>query len=56
MKKSMFLTGGGANVDIPDYLDYEKKLLEILTLSIQGLASVGDSDEVAKSDGKYICL
>ncbi|KAK4882508.1 hypothetical protein RN001_005827 [Aquatica leii] len=44
-KKSMFLTGGGIDVDIPEYVDYEKKLLEILTLSIQGLSSVGDKIE-----------
>ncbi|KAF5299654.1 hypothetical protein FQA39_LY11449 [Lamprigera yunnana] len=46
----MFLTGGGIDVDIPEYVDYEKKLLEILTLSIQGLSSVGDSDEIEKRD------
>ncbi|KAK5647413.1 hypothetical protein RI129_002305 [Pyrocoelia pectoralis] len=31
-------------------------LLEILTLSIQGLSSIGDSDDIEKCDGKYIFL
>ncbi|KAK4881286.1 hypothetical protein RN001_004605 [Aquatica leii] len=44
-KYEIFKTGGGAAVILP-FTDYEKKLMNVVQLSVDGLPSEGDSDHI----------